>query len=160
MSFKTYLELVNDCLSSVPELMPWDLSAKIESERPPLLLDVREPEEFKALHIQGSLNVPRGILESACDYGFEETIPQLAAAREREIVVICRSGWRSVLAARTMQLMGYADVASLKTGIKGWNDFEQPLLDQNETEVDIDEADESLVQHISAEQLAPQKTYN
>lgn len=155
MSAKTYLELVNDCLPAVPELMPWDLSAKIESAQPPMLLDVREADEFKALHIPGSLNVPRGILESACDYGFEETVPELAAAREREIVLICRSGWRSVLAARTMQLMGYSDVASLKTGVKGWNDFEQPLLNQDEAQVDVDDADESLVQHVSSEQMAP-----
>lgn len=46
--------------------------------------------------------------------------PILLDVREREIVVICRSGKRSALAADLLQLMRYARVASLKTGICGW----------------------------------------
>ncbi|HQU01953.1 MAG TPA: lytic murein transglycosylase, partial [Acetobacteraceae bacterium] len=84
-------------------------------------------EAIAAMRIAGSVNIPRGILESACEYGYEETVPELVTAREREIVVICRSGFRSVLSAFNMQLLGYTKVCSLKTGLRGWNDFEQPL---------------------------------
>ena len=82
------------------------------------------------MRIPGSMSVPRGILESACEWEYEETIPALVQAREREVVVVCRSGYRSVLAAHSMQVLGYQNVVSLKTGLRGWKDYEQPLVDQ------------------------------
>ena len=60
---------------------------------------------------------------------YEETEPELVRARDREVIVVCRSGYRSVLAANLMLLLGYRDVASLKTGLRGWKDYEQPLVD-------------------------------
>ena len=152
---KRFVDLINDCLAEVREIFPWDLAARLQDDDPPLLLDVREPVEFDALRIAGSLNVPRGLLEAACDWDYDDTVPELAAAREREIVVICRSGNRSVLAADTMRRMGYANVASLKTGVRGWNDFEQPLLDRDDQPVDIDAADELLASRVRPEQRRP-----
>lgn len=158
MDKKTYQSLVQACLDStdnkVNEIMPWDLVGLLESKMP-LLLDVREPHEFNIVHIKGSLNVPRGVLESACDYDYEETEPDLVTARDRDIVVICRSGYRSVLACSTMQLMGYRSVVSLKTGIKGWNDYDQVLFDDNETEIDGDDAWEALNTKIREDQMTP-----
>ncbi len=107
----------------------------------PVLLDVREPAEFAALHIPGALNVPRGVLEQSCEWDFDETEPLLAAGHDLEIVVICRSGYRSALVADVMQQMGYTRVVSLKTGMRGWNDFEQPLVDAAGKPVDADTAD-------------------
>ena len=45
--------------------MPWDLEERLQQNPDLLLVDVREPYEFDAMHIAGSMNVPRGILESA-----------------------------------------------------------------------------------------------
>ena len=94
------------------------------------------------MHIKGSISVPRGILETACEFNYEETVPELASARDREIILICRSGNRSVLAASMMQQLGYTNVVSLKTGLRGWNDYEQPLVDNTSKTVDIELADE------------------
>lgn len=154
---KHYTDLVAECLNEVEELFPWDLTERMEDNPELLLLDVREPYEFDAMHIGGAINAPRGILESCCEYDYEETIPELAAAREREIVVICRSGYRSVLAAHTMQRMGYKNVASLKTGMRGWNDFEQPMIDAQGQEVDIDDADDYFTTKLRPEQQRPSK---
>ena len=151
-----FTDLIARCLDSVEEIFPWDLAERLTaSGDAPLLLDVREPYEFEAMHIAGSVNVPRGILETACDYGYEETVPELVSARERPIVVICRSGNRSVLAAHVMRLMGYRSLCSLKTGLKGWNDFEQPLVDPNGKAVDIDDADAYFTPRLRPEQLGP-----
>jgi len=118
----------------------------------PLLLDIREPQEFDAAHIDGAIHVPRGILESAADWDYDDTVPALAGGRAREIVVICRSGNRSVLAAHTLQRMGFGKVVSLKTGVRGWNDFEQPLVDGSGAVVDPDRADELLASRVQPEQ--------
>ena len=148
-------DFLQESLTRVKEIFPWDLLKRLEANPDLILLDVREPHEFEAMHIAGSLHVPRGVLETACDWDYEETEPELAAGREREIVIICRSGNRSVLAADTMQAMGFKNVVSLRTGIRGWNDFEQPLVDRDGKPVMLDEADDYLAPKVSAGQMAP-----
>lgn len=152
---KRYDDLVADALTRVKEIMPWDLSRRLSAGNRPLLLDVREPAEFDALRIPGSLNVPRGVLEQSCEWDYDETVPELAAGREREIVVICRSGKRSALAADVMLKMGFTNIASLKTGVRGWTDFEQPLEDGAAHHLDADAADELLAPRLRPEQYKP-----
>jgi len=150
-----FADLVAFTRPGVRELFPWDLREELDAGRDLLLLDIREPYEYAAMHIAGSLNVPRGILELACDWGYEETVPQLAAARERDIVLLCRSGNRTVLAAEVMQKMGFATVRSLQTGLRGWNDYEQPLVDARDRPVTLEAADAYFAPRVAPEQLAP-----
>ncbi|MDE2310647.1 MAG: rhodanese-like domain-containing protein [Betaproteobacteria bacterium] len=150
-----YDDLVAEALARVKEIMPWDLNRSLAAGSKPILLDVREPAEFAMLRIPGSINVPRGVLEQSCEWDYDETVPELAAGREQEIVVICRSGNRSVLAADMMQRMGFANVVSLKTGVRGWNDFEQLLVDAAGNRVDGDSAAEQLAPHLRPEQRKP-----
>jgi rhodanese-related sulfurtransferase len=152
---KNFIEMVRGCLSDVREIMPWDLEERSQENPDLLIVDVREPQEFEAMHIAGSINVPRGILESACEWDYEETLPELVQAREREVVVVCRSGYRSVLAAHSMQVLGYRDVVSLQTGLRGWKDYDQPLEDGGGNEVDLDDADVYFTPRIRPEQMRP-----
>ena len=152
---KKFMHLVQDCLTVVDEIMPWDLEERLQVNPGLLLLDVREPYEFEAMHIAGSLNVPRGILESACEWDYEETEPVLVTARDREIVVVCRSGNRSVLAAHVLQVLGYKDVVSLQTGLRGWKDYDQPLVDAGGADVDLDDADVYFTPRLREDQLHP-----
>ena len=152
---QSYDDLVVEAQARVREVTPWDFGRRYQAGDVPLLLDVREPAEFAALHIPGSINVPRGILEQSCEWDYDETVPQLAGGREREIVVICRSGKRSVLAADSMQRMGFAQVVSLKLGIRGWNDAELPLQDAGGKTVDADAGDEILASRVRPEQRKP-----
>lgn len=138
---KTFKQLVSEHEKLISEIMPWDLEQKLSGTHKPLVLDIRESEKFAAMHIAGSVSVPRGVLEAACDYGYSETVPELVEACKKEVIVTCRSGNRSVLAAYTMQLMGYQNVISLKIGLKGWNDHEQPLVDKDNNEVDLNDAE-------------------
>jgi rhodanese-related sulfurtransferase len=150
-----FIEMIRGCLSEVREIMPWDLEERLEANPDLLIVDVREPYEYNAMHLPGSINVPRGILESACEWDYEETLPELVQARQREIVVVCRSGYRSVLAAHSMQVLGYQNVVSLRTGLRGWNDYEQPLQDEAGRSVDLDDADEYFTARLRPEQMKP-----
>ncbi len=154
---QNYDEIVFDALTRVKEIMPWDLSASLAAGNKPLLLDVREPSEFLMLYIPDSINVPRGVLEQSCEWGYEETVPAMANSRTREIVVICRSGKRSILAADTLLRMGFSNVLSLKTGIKGWNDFEQPLLNSRGEMIDADAGELLLASKLRTDQQPPPK---
>jgi len=118
---------------------------------------VREESEFAAMHIADSLNVPRGILETACEYNYEETVKELVEARERDIVIVCRSGNRSVLAAYTMQLLGYTRVSSMKTGLRGWNDYELQLVNADGGAVSVEQADEFFTIRLRPDQMKPDK---
>ena len=152
---KSYDDLVADALTRVKEIQPWDLRKLLDAGRELILLDVREPAEYSMLRIPGSINAPRGVLEQSCEWDYDETVPELAAGRSKEIVVVCRSGKRSVLAADIMQQMGYGQVVSLRTGVRGWNDFEQPLVDENDLPVDGDTAEELLAPRPRPEQRKP-----
>ena len=150
---KRFTELVAETAERVKELFPWDLE-EILQEREVLLLDIREPAEFNAMHIDGSINVPRGVLETACEYDYEETVPELVEARDREIIVVCRSGNRSVFVCDVMQVIGYQNVSSLKTGLRGWTDYEQPLVNEKGETVSEDDADAFFTPNLRPEQLS------
>lgn len=135
--------------------MPWDLHAMLHSGAPPLVLDVREPAEYASAHIAGSVHVPRGLLEAACEWDYDDTVPELVLARPRTVVVVCRAGNRSLLAAQQMQGLGYLDVLSLRTGIRGWNDAEQPLRNLAGLAVPTDDAEVMLTVPVRPEQRAP-----
>jgi rhodanese-related sulfurtransferase len=152
---KRYDDLVNEALARVNEVTPWDFGRRYQAGDVPLLLDIREPAEFETMRIPGSINVPRGILEQSCEWDYDETVPELASDREREIVVICRSGKRSVLAADVMQQMGFSNVVSLKLGIRGWNDAELPMEAANGNALDADAGDELLASRVRPEQRKP-----
>ena len=151
---KTYKNLISEVLPQIREIFPWDLADLCETQEI-VIVDIREPEEVAQGSIQGALHVPRGILEAACDWGYSETIPHLVAARDKPVVLACRSGNRSALAAFTLQLMGYQHVYSLKTGIRGWNDAELPLVTPRGDRVNVDEAEHLLSPPVKPEQLAP-----
>lgn len=81
-----------------------------------LLIDVREPREWAAGHIDGSLHVPLGRLEAS----FVPT--------GRPIVVVCRSGSRSAIATQLLQAAGRTDVFNMAGGLMAWEAAGLPLV--------------------------------
>jgi rhodanese-related sulfurtransferase len=140
MTAKTYSQLAAEAAARVTEIMPWDVPAFLAAHPGALLLDIRERDEFARAHIPGSLNVPRGILESAAEWDYAETEPALVTARATPVVIICRSGNRSAFAAETLARMGFGHVRSVKLGIKGWNDADLDLVDATGAPIDGDDA--------------------
>jgi rhodanese-related sulfurtransferase len=86
-----------------------------------LLIDVREPGEYKPGFIPGSVNIPRGILEFKItkDQFWEDQFlyPPL---KEEPIVLICKKGHRSILAVDAVKKMGFQNVKVLKRRIQKW----------------------------------------
>jgi rhodanese-related sulfurtransferase len=153
---KHFIDLLQDTLKDICEIMPWDLEEMLQDDPNLLVLDVREQDEFEAMHIEGSMHVPRGILESACEWDYEETEPELVKARDRHVVVVCRSGYRSLMAAYSLHVLGFKDVCSLKTGLRGWKDYDQPMVDKDGNDVDLDYADEYFTAKLRPEQMKPE----
>ncbi len=150
-----FIGQIKHLLANVPEIMPWDLVERLQQKPETLIIDVREPDEYARMRMQHSLNIPRGILESACEWDYEETEPRLVQARDQDVVIVCRSGQRSLIAAWSLQVLGFSNVYSLKTGLRGWNDYEQPMVDANDNLVDMDEADDFFTAKLREEQRRP-----
>jgi rhodanese-related sulfurtransferase len=141
---KKFEEILAEAREHVDELFPWDVDEVMNNDKDALILDIREECEFAAYHVKHSMLIPRGILETACEYDYEDSVPELVEARDREIIVLCRSGKRSILAALTMKIMGYNNVKSMQTGLRGWNDYDLPLININKEIVNPDEVEKML----------------
>jgi len=152
---KTFNELIADAISQgIEEIYPWDLE-DFQSENPDaVLLDIREQDEVDGAYLKNTIHVPRGILEQACEWDYAETIPELVNARDKPVLVICRSGNRSALAALTMKMLGFEKPMSLKLGIKGCNESDIPLFNKSGKEVDPEWADSFLNPKVKDEQLS------
>lgn len=105
-----YRELVERAKRDIREIEPTDLEKSLGSVD--VLIDVREPAEHSLGAIQGSVLIPRGVLES--------TVRTQAPSTELRIVLYCEAGNRSALAAKTLADMGYGDVTSLAGGFERW----------------------------------------
>jgi sulfur-carrier protein adenylyltransferase/sulfurtransferase len=94
------------------EMEPSELRARIEGDRAPFLLDVREPHEWEAASLEehGARLIPLGELGGRLD-----ELP-----RDREIVVYCLSGARSARAAGELRAAGFLPVSNLRGGIAAW----------------------------------------
>lgn len=154
MSRKTYAQLAAEAAKRITEIMPWDVPDFMENHPEALLLDIRERTEFQRVRIANSLNVPRGIIESAAEWNYAETEPSLVTARDKPVMVICRSGNRSALACEVLDLIGFANTVSVKLGIKGWNDADQELVDAEGNVLDPDDAEGLISPPLRADQMA------
>ena len=90
-----------------------------------VLVDIREPGEREQGYIEGAVEAPRGMLEFWADptskYHREEFDPN------RRVIVHCASGGRSALAARTLQELGYGNVAHMDGGFNAWKEAGLPV---------------------------------
>ncbi len=89
-----------------------EVAAWLQSQPPPVLLDVRDPDEHATGCLAGALLVPRALLATR--------VESLLPDRDVAVVVYCASGTRSALAVRSLAAMGYTRVRSLRGGIQAW----------------------------------------
>ena len=122
---KTYRDLVTEAKQAVPEVSVEQVHGRLAAGDPPVLIDVRDPDEYREGFIEGAVSISRGFLEFKVQDAFPDP--------ETPIVLYCLSGLRSLLAARALQELGYRNVASMAGGIRRWKELrlslvkEQPL---------------------------------
>lgn len=114
------MDFVKAAKSCIQECSPDELQAKMESGEDMLLVDVRESSEHEQGHLPAARLIPRGILEAAADPAYPKHVPELANARDRQVVVYCATGGRSAMAAAVLQMMGFKNVISLNGGFTEW----------------------------------------
>ncbi|MFN4263799.1 MAG: rhodanese-like domain-containing protein [Thioalkalivibrionaceae bacterium] len=124
---KKLRDFVAAARAGVQDIAPDALAEAIEQGEDWLILDVREPYEYEKMHIEGSVLVPRGLLEAAADASTPHRVDALLQAGERNIAVLCMTGGRASLAAQTLGEMGFSKVRVLAGGIKNWAAEDLPV---------------------------------
>jgi sulfur-carrier protein adenylyltransferase/sulfurtransferase len=106
-------------VDGIPQITVQALKAKLDAKENVFVLDVREPHEYPIANLGAPL-IPVGSLESR--------VGEIAAEKDREIVVHCRSGARSQKAALTLKNAGFTNVSNLTGGILAWAEQIDPSM--------------------------------
>jgi rhodanese-related sulfurtransferase len=111
---KTAHDLVAAARTRVREISPDEAEAALGSTD--LVIDVREPEEFRDGHVPGAINIPRGLLE------FKLSSDADLENRDQRVLLYCKTSGRAALAAVAMQELGYPHVSSIAGGMDAWRE--------------------------------------
>ena len=117
------MQLIGEALAEVASISV-DEALELAGGEDTVFVDVRERAEHSAGAITGAVAAPRGFLEFIADPASPMHNPALSAGKR--LVVYCASGGRSALATKTLQDMGYAEVANLTGGFQAWSEAGGP----------------------------------
>ena len=110
---KSFQDIMAEARKEIPEASPQQVNELLKNNgKSPVLLDVRESDEWRQGHLEGAIPLPRGFLEIKV----ESAIPD----KNTPIVAYCAGGVRSLLAAKVMREMGYQNVTSMAGGYGAW----------------------------------------
>ena len=129
---KSVREVVEEARTQIKSLSPEEASDALASGEA-ILIDVREPTEWEH-HIEGAIQVPRGLLEFAADPECGPMLPpslKFDLDPDHRVIVYCNTGARATLAALTMKNMGYESAANLDGGLTAWKEAGLPTVEHH-----------------------------
>ncbi|MBU6485639.1 MAG: rhodanese-like domain-containing protein [Betaproteobacteria bacterium] len=109
--------LIKGRLSSTEQIGTLEATRLINNENP-LLLDVREPNEYDSGHLPGALHIPLSQIKDRSG--------ELARYATRPVIVYCERGMRSSGAASALSRLGFSRVLELRGGLRAWRDAGLP----------------------------------
>src|SRR5687768_16584202 len=109
-----FLKICDEARQSVREVTVQEVKSRLDRGEPFSFIDVREDDEWAVDRAAGARHLGRGVLE--------RDIETLLPDRDADIVLYCGGGFRSALAADSLQRMGYKRVASMDGGIRAWRE--------------------------------------
>lgn len=114
-----FLKITEAALAQVHEVSIDDLKRRLDLQDATLrIIDIREDHEWVKGRLPQAIHLGRGILER----DIEQLIPDV----NQELILYCGGGFRSALAAESLQKMGYTKVYSLADGYRGWTEKGYP----------------------------------
>src|SRR3990170_258004 len=117
---KTLKEMLAEARQVVPEEGPADLERRLKSGDPVVVIDVRDPDEYRDGHVEAATNISRGFLEFR--------IGTAVSDPSTPIVLYCQTGLRSVLATKALRELGYTTVINLQGGYQKWVQAGLPVV--------------------------------
>lgn len=117
---KTLKDMLAEARQVIPEQGPAEVERRLKSAEPPVILDVRDPDEYRDGHIEEATNISRGFLEFR--------IASVATEPTTPVVLYCQTGLRSMLAAKALHDLGYQNVVNLQGGYQKWAQSGLPVV--------------------------------
>jgi len=114
-----FLKLVNEARPCVKEITVEQARERLAKNPQAVLMDVREDAEWNKDHAAEAIHLGKGILE--------RDLEQMFSDPNREIIMYCGGGYRSILTAEVAQKMGYKNVFSLTGGYKALVKSQWPM---------------------------------
>jgi rhodanese-related sulfurtransferase len=118
-----FLKLVDDAKTRIRELTVEETRTRLLLNEGARLIDVREDHEWQAAHAAGAEHLGKGVIE--------RDIEQLVPDKDTPLILYCGGGYRSALAADTLQRMDYKNVYSMAGGWKAWKEAGAPIETEN-----------------------------
>ena len=106
-----FLAIVEAARNEIAECEASDVRKMMDDGAPLVVVDVRERHEFEAGHLEGAVHIGKGVIE--------RDVEKHEFADDARIVLYCGGGYRSAIAAKSLQDMGWTNVASLWGGWRG-----------------------------------------
>ena len=112
-----FLSLVEQALRKVPEVDVYQVKDRLDKGEHFMLIDVREDKEWNLGRIPSAIHLGKGIVE--------RDIESVVEDRSAELILYCQGGFRSALAAESLNKMGFQNVFSMRGGFGAWveNEF-------------------------------------
>jgi rhodanese-related sulfurtransferase len=114
-----FLRFVDARRNNIDEVTVDDARRALAEHSEAMLIDVREDREFEAAHAAGAEHIGKGVIE--------RDIERLVPDKDRPLYLYCGGGFRSILAASSLQEMGYTNVHSIIGGWRGWQEAGAPV---------------------------------
>ncbi len=114
-----FLALVHEARLRIRELSVAQVHERLGKGEQLHVVDVREDREWNAGHVPGAVHLGKGVIERDIETAFPDPATQ--------IVLYCGGGYRSALAADSLQKMGYTNVWSMDGGWRGWREAGLPV---------------------------------
>lgn len=106
--------------SQITEINIHQAKDQLDSNNPPVFIDVREDHEWQTGHLPNALHLSKGIIER----DIEKIIPDT----HTPLVLYCSGGYRSAITAESLQKMGYKNICSMEGGSTAWINSGYPII--------------------------------
>jgi len=107
-----FLAMSSASFAEVTDISQDALMQRIKADHAQLILDVRSPEEYKAGHIPGAINIPHDQMGAR--------LAEISSHKNKEVVLYCRSGRRVAIAADILQSAGFSKLLHLDGDMYDW----------------------------------------
>src|SRR2546426_1132941 len=117
---KTLKDMLTEARQVVPEEGPAEVARRLAAGEKIVVIDVRDPDEFRDGHLEAATNISRGFLEFRVGTAVSDP--------STPVVLYCQTGLRSMLAAKALKDLGYSTVINLQGGYQKWVQSGMPTV--------------------------------
>src|SRR5882762_4113222 len=117
---KTLKDMLTEARQVVPEEGPAEVARRLSAGEKLVVIDVRDPDEFRDGHLEAATNISRGFLEFRVGTAVSDP--------STPVVLYCQTGLRSLLAAKALKELGYQHVINLQGGFQKWTQSGLPVV--------------------------------